>query len=284
MSRLREFRRPETVDEAIAMMGQGPGRGAFIAGGTALGMAHRVPYDYLVDIGNLGLDFIKQEDRLIRIGSTVTIQHLCSSSLVQTPALKFLGQAASSVATRQIRNMATVGGNLVSAYPAADLPAAFLVLNGKLKMAGSDTKEIDLSDFFQERSATGLDGGLVTEVVFPVPPDDSRGHFIKLARTENDVAILDLACLARWTADRFEDVRIALTCAVPRPLRLTAVEQFLRGKSASPEVLEQASRLAVEGLSIRDSIRGSRAYREQMIGVLLRRSLLACARAGGGQR
>jgi carbon-monoxide dehydrogenase medium subunit len=266
------------------MLRQGPGRGALIAGGTALGMAHRVPYEYLVDIGGLGLDFIKQEGRLIRIGSTVTIQRLSCSSLLQTPALKFLGRAAFSVADRQIRNMATVGGNLVSGYPAADLPAAFLALDAKLKMAGADKKEIDLPDFFQERTAPGLDGGLVTEVVFPVPPGDSRGHFIKLARTENDVAILDLACVARGTADRFEDVRIALGCAVPRPLRLTGVEQFLRGKSASPEVLEQASRLATEGLSIRDNIRGGRAYREQMIRVLLGRSLLACAQPGGGQR
>jgi len=284
MSRLQEFRRPGSVDEAVAMLSQGPGRGGFIAGGTALGMATRVPYDYLVDISGLGLDFIKQEGQLVRIGSTVTVQHLSSSSLVQTPALKFLGQAACSVATRQIRNMATVGGNLVAGYPAADLPAAFLVLDAKLKMAGADEGESDLLDFFQDRSALAPNGGLVTEIVFSMPPADSRGHFVKLARTENDVAFLDLACLVRWTAERFLDVRIALSCAVPHPLRLTRVEQFLRGKSASQDVLEQASQLAVEGLSIRDNIRGSRAYREQMVRVLLRRSLLACAQIRTDQR
>ncbi len=284
MNSLQDFRRPQSVDQALAMLRQGPGKGGFIAGGTSLGAARMVPYDYLVDITGLGLNKIQRDGGLISIGATTTIQDLAAAPLLQSQNLRFLSQAAGSVATRQIRNMATVAGNLVSGYPLADLPAAFLVLDAQLHLAGSDQAVISLRDFLYPSSSVGLNGSLVTAITFSPPSLDSRGSFHKLARTANDVAILDLACMVRSHRGRFEEVRLGLGSTVVHPLRLTAVEEFLRGKPVEHGILSRAVRLSTEGLPILDNLRGSRAYRTAMIHVLLSRALLECTRKGGGAR
>lgn len=284
MSTLRDFKRPSSVAEALAMVREGPGRGGFIAGGTTLGLARILPYDYLVDITGVGLNEIQKAGDRIRIGAAATIQQLATSPVLRNSDLSFLIQAALSVATRQVRNMATVGGDVVSGYPVADLPAAFLVLDARLSLAGSDRKELSLRDFFDSGASGSLNGALVTEIFFPVPPQDSRGCFVKFARTKNDVALVDLACLASMNGRQFEWVRVALGSAVLRPSRLMAVEEFLQGKPAERQVMVHAAKLATENLPILDNIRGSRPYREEMIRVLLRRVLEACAQRGGGDQ
>ena len=266
------------------MLREGPGKGGIIAGGTALGAARMMPYDYLVDITRIGLGQIRSEGDFVRVGSTATIQQLATASALQFPELRFLAQAALSVATRQIRNMATVGGDLVSGYPMADLPAAFLVLDTQLELVGADRATLALRDLFDPGVSKGVNGGLVTEIAFRLPPADSRGHFTKYARTENDVALLDLACLVRLRDGRFEEVRVGLGSAVLRPLRLGRVEDFLRGKPAENQYLTRAAELSIENLPILDNIRASRAYRTEMIQVFLRRGLRACVVKGGGDR
>jgi carbon-monoxide dehydrogenase medium subunit len=278
---LRDFKRPKSVAEAMAMVREEPGNGGYIAGGTSLGMARMVPYDYLVDISGLGLNQIDRDGDMIRIGATATIHQLATSAIVAMPELEFLGRAARSVATRQIRNMATVGGDLVSGYPVADLPAAFLVLDAQLSLGGDERGQISLEDFFTGGGFGGLDGALVTEIVFPVPPTASRGAFLKYARTENDVAIIDLACSVRMQQGKFARARVALGSTVARPTRLSAVEEFLRGKPGDEETVARAAQLAAEGLTVLDNIRGSQAYRTEMMSVLLRRMLLACTLKGG---
>jgi carbon-monoxide dehydrogenase medium subunit len=284
MSTLRDFKSPSSVAEALTMVRAGPGKGGFIAGGTTLGLARMLPYDYLVDITGVGLNQIRKDGDDIHIGAATTIQQLATSTILQNSGLEFLIQAALSVATRQVRNMATVGGDLVSGYPVADLPAAFLVLDAQLALAGSDRKELSLRDFFDSGASGSLNGALVTEITFRVPPQNSRGFFVKFARTENDVAVIDLACLASLKGPQFEWIRVALGSTVLRPSRLKAVEEFLQGKPAEGQVMAHAAKLATEDLSILDNIRGSRTYREEMVRVLLHRALLACSQGGGGDQ
>jgi CO/xanthine dehydrogenase FAD-binding subunit len=284
MPTLKDFRRPGSIAEAVAMVRGGPGRGSFIAGGTMLGAAQAIPYDYLVDITGLGLNEIRKGGHLIHIGAAASIQQLATCPILETPSLRFLAQAAPSVATRQIRNMATVGGDLISGYPMVDLPAAFLVLDAQLGLVGSDRTKLSLRDFYDSQSLGRLKGDLLAEITFQVPPADFRGSFVKLARTQNDVALIDLACLVRSSQGQFQEVRVGLGSTVLRPLRLTAVEEFLPGRPVDGRTLAQAAGLATRNLAILDNFRGSRAYRTQMVQVLVRRSLMACAQEGSGDR
>jgi carbon-monoxide dehydrogenase medium subunit len=273
------------------------GRGGYIAGGTFLGMARRVPYDYLVDITGLGLGRIRQEQGEIHLGATATIQELATSAIVEAPHLHLLGQAARSVAGRQIRNMATVAGYLISGHLLADLPAALLVMKAELitveagegfgsqrgfgieEKSGIEERRVLLENYYADRSLQERRkrGWLVTEVVFPAPPPESRGIFIKFARTQNDVAIANLACLARVHQGHFVEVRLALSAAVKRPVRLMAVERFLQGQPAVGQTYREAAGMAIGKLSLLENVRASRAYRAEVIPVLVRRALRACA-------
>jgi probable selenate reductase FAD-binding subunit len=284
MPRVRKYLRPDSVREALDMMKTEPGKGGWIAGGTFLGMARRIPYEYLVDITALGLDTIKRKRGALHIGAAVSIQDLAVSPLVDEPGLRALGQAACSVAGRQIRNMATVAGDLVSGYLLVDLPPALLVLDAELVLEGASKDRVSLRDFYSAQVLRGEKGWLVTGVVVPVPARGSRSCFIKFARTRNDVAILDVACLVRMQQDRFQDVRVAVGATLSRPTRLTALEDFLRGRPASDEVLAEAAGMAPRGLSLMDNMRGSRTYRAQMLGVFVNRVLRSCLAEQDGDR
>jgi carbon-monoxide dehydrogenase medium subunit len=267
------------------------GRAGYIAGGTFLGSARQVPYDTLVDITGLGLHAIEQQEDRVSLGATVTIQDLAESEIVRTPRLELLARAARSVAGQQIRNMATVAGDLISGYLLADLPAALLVLGAELVAAeagpaagGDERRHISLEKYYTSRSERRPREWLVTEVVFPLPPPEARGAFIKFARTEHDAAVADVACLARVEEGRFRDVRLALSAAVNRPRRLTAAERFLEDRAADPESCRAAAERAMKDLTLLGNVRASRAYRAELVPVLIRRALQACAGQGEGGR
>jgi len=291
MPAIREYLRPASLSQALDMIASAGGRAGYIAGGTFLGSARQVPYDTLVDITGLGLDAIEQREDRISLGATVTIQDLAESDIVRMPRLELLGRAARSVAGQQIRNMATVAGDLLSGYLLADLPAALLVLGAELiaAQAGPDTggderRRIPLEEYYVSRSERRPGDWLVTEVDFPLPPPEARGAFIKFARTEHDAAVADVACLARVDGGRFRDVRLALSAAVNRPRRLTAAERFLEDRPADPESCRAAAERAMEDLTLLGNVRASRAYRAGVVPVLIRRALLTCTGDGEGGR
>ena len=282
MPTLGEYLRPTSVSQALDLIRSVSGRAGYIAGGTFLGMARQVPYDALIDITGLGLGTIAMDQERIRLGATATIQNLADSDILRVPQLALLGQAARSVAGQQIRNMATVAGNLVSGYLLADLPAALLALGAELVTAGAESRRIPLEDYYSHRSERRPHSWLVTEISFPMPPPEARGVFIKFARTAHDVAIADVACQALVNQGRFQEVRLALSATVNRPRRLTVAERFLEGRPADPETCREAAERAMEGLSLLDNVRAGRDYREQVVPVLLSRALLHCA--GEGER
>jgi len=282
MPTLREYLKPASVSQALEMIRSLEGKPGYIAGGTFLGMARQLPFDVLIDITGLGLGTIEMDREQVRLGATATIQDLADSDIVSDPRLMLLGRAARSVAGRQIRNMATVAGNLVSATLLADLPAALLVLGAELIMAGTESRRIPLVDYYSDRSGRRPKDWLVTGIVFPLPPPEARGAFIKFARTANDVAIADVACWARVDRGRFQQVRLAVSAAVNRPRRLTAAERFLENRPADPETCRAAAERAMEDLSLLDNVRAKRSYRKQVLPVLIRRALLDCA--GNGEK
>ena len=273
---IREYLRPASVSQAREMIHSAGDRAGYIAGGTFLGMARRVPYDVLIDITGLGLGTITADRKQVRLGATAAIQDLADSDILKIPQLALLGQAARSVAGRQIRNMATVAGNLVSGTLFADLPAALLVLGAELVTAGAENPRIPLQDYYSHRSERRPPGWLVAEIVFPLPPREAHGVFIKFARTAHDVAIADVACQTLLSRGRFQEVRLALSAAVNRPRRLTAAERYLEGRPADPETCQAAAQRAMENLSLLDNVRATRAYRERLLPVLIRRALMSC--------
>ena len=235
-----EYHLTATLDEALALLAQYGPRARIVAGGTDLVLAieeGRIRgVEALVDISRLQeLKTIQADDDLITIGAGVTLSELIQSKVVCAHA-PILVEAAGWIAGRQIRNVATVGGNVINASPAADLTPALLVLESGVLVVGSDDakREVPLADFLLGVRKVDLSSGeVVVEFQFkrPVAGALMRFHKVQLRRAMA-ISLMNLAVYLRVDDGLLSDVRIAMGAVAPTILRLQALEQALTGMPA----------------------------------------------------
>lgn len=264
-----EYWLPSTLDEALKLLTQYGTHARIVAGGTDLVLAieeGRISgVAALVDISRLQeLKTIQEDHDSITIGAGITLSELMESKVVHANS-PILAEAAGLIAGRQIRNIATVGGNVINASPAADLIPAFLVLESTVLIARSDgaKREAPLADFLQGVRKVDLRvGELVVEFRFKRPASDTlmRFHKVQLRRAMA-ISLINLAIYLRVDAGLLSDVRIAMGAVAPTTLRLQALEQALTGMRVT-EVEKFSFRefLQAEIAPISD-FRGSSDYR-----------------------
>jgi hypothetical protein len=185
---VRAFHRPRTVKETIGLLQQRNGQACLVAGGTDLALRAGRSLTTLVDIGGLGLDYIKRHDGGLRIGAACTMSALDESSLIQRFANGVLAQAAACCGTIQTRNVATIGGNLANASPAADTATPLLALDAQVVLHGAKGKRrVAIADFFLAPHQTVANSSLLTEIVVPAHKPRTAWAFQRFSRTEVDV-------------------------------------------------------------------------------------------------
>jgi carbon-monoxide dehydrogenase medium subunit len=252
-----------------------------IAGGTDLLVKMKnkeIKPQYLIRLNNIAqLDYIKTDDRDgLRIGSLATLTSVETSPLVRE-RIGFFAQAVQQMASHQIRNLATIGGNLCNAAPSADTASPLLVLGAKLKIVNSNgEKIIPIEDFFTGPEQTILDDGeLLEEILIPTPPPFSGGIYIKhTIRRAMDLAILGVAVMITLDSDmKCKEVRIALGAAAPTPIRAFHAEDALKGNIIDNQSIEETAQIAMDESHPRTSIRATSEYRKKMAKVLVRRAL-----------
>jgi carbon-monoxide dehydrogenase medium subunit len=258
------YQRAGSVDEALDLAAQGGDDAKFLAGGHSLlplmKLRLAVP-TVLVDIGRLReLSFVRDGNGHIAVGALTSHHDLASSGLLMSE-LPLLAHAAGQVGDPQIRHRGTIGGSLVHADPAADLPAVILALDATLIARGpSGTREIGAADFFTGLFETTLEPGeLLTEIRIPRPAQ-AGWSFQKFTKRAIDWAIVGAAV---------QGGKVALVNMGSTPVRATAVEQAL----ASGATPADAATHAAEGTSPPDDINADRAYREHLARVLVGRGL-----------
>src|SRR5208337_2123591 len=247
-----EYFCPETVSEAIALLEE-HGEGAkILSGGQSLipMMKMRLARpEYIVDINRIAdLHYVKEEDGFLKIGGLTHESDLEASSLIRSKYPIILDTAA-SIADPQVRNMATVGGNLAHGDPANDHPATMLALGAEIVATGKGgERTIPIKDFFLSVFTTALQHDeILTEIRIPIPPVRSGGAYFKLERKVGDFATVGVA--AQVTLDDKGTCRragIGLTNVGPTPLEAKKAEEFLRGKTLDESHIKQAAQLAVE--------------------------------------
>jgi aerobic carbon-monoxide dehydrogenase medium subunit len=218
--------------------------------------------EVLIDIGRLReLSYIREEDGHIAVGALTNYDELCRSGLLATK-LPLLAHAAGQVGDPQVRHRGTIGGSLVHADPAADLPAVALALDATLVSRGpAGSREIAAGDFFQSLFETVLEPGeLLTEIRIPKPETPGRWAFQKFTKRGIDWAIVGVAV---------QDGSVALVNMDQTPVRADAVERAL-ADGAGPR---DAAAHAAEGTSPSADINGDRRYREHLARVLVGRAL-----------
>jgi len=278
---MREFdyERPDSLDSALELLGNLRDKAKVIAGGTDILPLLRedmlVP-THVVDISRLAeLNFIRDEDGLIRIGAATKMRSIEQSDIVRRKIPMF-ADAAQLVGEIGVRNLATLGGNLANASPAGDSAPPLLVLDASAIIRNRKTERtIRLVDFFVYVKKTILQPDeLLTEIKIPIPPQHSGGAFVRLAkRGGNIISIVSAAAFMSLENGLCKTVRIAMGSVAPTPIRIPAAENILKGSKPTETKIREAAETIKETIKPISDIRASAEYRKETSVILVRRAL-----------
>ena len=282
-----EYLRPRTVPEAVAMLQQHGDEAKILSGGQSLIPMMKLRLarpGFLIDINRIsGLSYVKEEGGYLKIGGLTREAELEASPLVRSK-YPILLDTAHVIADPQVRNMATVGGNLAHGDPANDHPATMVALGAQVIATGPEGERvIPIEDFFVSLFATALQHEeILTEIRIPVPPARSGGAYFKLERKVGDFATVAVA--AQLTLDEkgvCHKVGIGLTNVGPTPVKARKAEEFLRGKKPDESNIAQAAQLAADESTPSPDLRGPVEYKKGLVKELAKRALTrALGRAG----
>ena len=275
-----EYFRPETVSEAIALLKEHGDGAKILSGGQSLIPMMKIRLarpEYLIDINRLAnLQYIIEEDGFLKIGGLTREADLETSSLIRSKYPIILDTAA-MIADPQVRNLATVGGNLAHGDPANDHPATMLALGAEIIATGQGgERTIPITGFFLSVFTTALEHSeILTEIRIPIPPSGSGGAYFKLERKVGDFATVGVA--AQVTLDGSGICRragIGLTNVGATPIKAVRAEGILVGKTIDERQISQAAQLAAEEAEPSSDLRGPAEYKVSMVRELTKRALV----------
>lgn len=276
------------IEEALDLLTRHGEDAHLMAGGTAVILLLKqglIEPAVIVGLGGLAdLGRIVDNGEMLEIGALNTLHRLERDPVLLAHAPAVAG-AVAQVATIRVRNQATIGGNLVHADPAQDPPPILLVHDADVVLRGpSGERTVPLADFFVDVFETVIEPDeILTTVRIPRPSPTSRFEYVKfLPRTVDDYATVSVAVRVDIGPDgSMEDVRIALGNAGAVPFRATDAEAALRGHAPSPTLIDEVAALAADASDPVDDIRGTAAYKREMVRVWTGRALQrAMDRAG----
>jgi xanthine dehydrogenase iron-sulfur cluster and FAD-binding subunit A len=279
-----------TIDDVLDTLSERGERARIVAGATDLILelerGVRKGIDTLVDVTRIpGLDRISlDEDGFIHLGPMVTHNHCVESKLIRERALP-LARAAWEVGAPQIRNRGTVAGNLITASPANDTITPLMALGASVMLGSvNGTRKVPLKDFYTGvRKTVMKPDEMLLDISFPAMTSTQRGAFIKLAlRRAQAISVINVAVVLTLEVDSVKSASITLGAVAPTIIHAPEAEAYLIGKKPTDDVLEEAARLAMNASKPIDDIRGSAAYRREMVRVCTLRGL-RWLRDGGDQ-
>lgn len=273
-----EYLVPNTLDEAVSMLGEHGFDAKILAGGQSLIPAMRFRLaapEILIDINRIqGLSYIKEEAGHLVIGAMTRESEIDESALIKQK-YPLLADTARVIADPLVRNMATIGGNLAHADPANDHPATMLAYNAQVVAVGPNgQRTIPIDEFFVDLFENSLaDNEILKEIRIPAPGANSGGAYLKIERKVGDYAVSAVAVQLTMDGDTCAAARIGLTNVSPVPMRAKNAEQELIGKQVTDSVLEVAGQAAAAECDPSADLRGSVEYKRDLTRVLTKRAI-----------
>ena len=278
-----EYHTPASVAEALDLITSYGNNGRFIAGGTDLLIAMKkreAAPDHLISLSNVtamkGITYADNGE--VQIGALTTLAEIERSDIVKNKFLP-LRDAVYVMASAQVKNLATIGGNLCSAVPSADTAPPLIALNASLTLIGpGGERKVPVEDFFTGPKTTLLKANeILATITIPKPEVNSAGCYLKLMRRHAmDLALVGVAACLKLDAGKkvCTEARIALGAVAPTPIRVPEVEAQLVNKSIDEMMVAEAAKIA--GMQCRpiSDIRASLEYRCGMVEVLTRRAVM----------
>jgi carbon-monoxide dehydrogenase medium subunit len=278
------FYRPASVRQAVRLLQGCKGQARVVAGGTDVVVEADRAVRFLIDITRAGLSYIRGKDGACVIGATATMAGLEESAVIRGLAGGLIARAAATCGSVQVRNLATLGGNMANGSPAADLATVLLALDAEVVVAGpAGRKKLPVAEYLARGAAGGLGKSLI-EAIVPRPPRGKRRgwSFQKLGRTALDISLVNVAAgLQLDAAGRVKWLRIALGAVAPTAIRARAAEEKLTGRKLDRALLAEACETVMGEVDPIDDPRASAAYRRRMSGLLAGRAVEECAAQAG---
>ena len=279
MLKIEAYHSPTTLTHAVSLLAE-QGR-TVIAGGTDLLVNPRymVGMHEVVDIRNLDLDYIRDEHGWLHIGAGTTMRTVARHSKIQALANGILARSAAVCGSPNIRNMATLAGNVASALPSADTPPSLLALDAQVVLAGLQGERIvPLESFFVGPAKSIRDRELIRELRIPLDSIGTlNGGFYKIGRTSEDISMVNAAATLIIDNNTITTAHLVLGAVAPTPLRVKIAEEALIGQSPTEEAFQQAAELVFTEVRPISDQRASAEYRQRMSRVAALRALRQAA-------
>jgi carbon-monoxide dehydrogenase medium subunit len=275
-----QYYSPESLDEALSLLAELENATPVI-GGTDLMIAMRngvsVP-SHVVDLNEITeLNYVKEEEGIIRIGATATHSQVANSPLVA--GIHSLVDSVSRIGSPQIRNRGTITGNICNASPAADSAPPLLVHMAEVEIQSLDGKRvIPIADLFAGPKINSLEPGeLLIEIRIPVPPAGSASSFKRIGRRKAfTLSVVSAAAYIQMEGETCTDAKVAFGSVAVTPIRVPEAENLLTGSKLDEEIINAASKAVYEAVKPITDVRGTAEYRKDMCPVLMRRAIDQC--------
>lgn len=274
-----DYLKPTSVDEAISLFGKQTEAAKYIAGGTDVMVKikdGKIKPGCLISLRHLqGLDHLTYEDGELRIGAMVTHRMLELSPVIRKE-FPILTDAVENIGSVQVRNVATIGGNIVNAVPSADGAIPLITLGAEIRIRGPEgERAMPLEDLFVGPGETVLrPGEILSEFVIPRLPSRTGGAYCKhTRRAAMELPLLGVAVMVSLEDDMLTctRARIGLGVLAPTPMRARNAEATMEGHALNDQTLKKAGEAAAAECKARDTIRCAAWYRRDMVKVLVPR-------------
>lgn len=283
---IKEFRyfSPKTVSEAVSILAK-DAEAVVLAGGTdvvPMMKQRELAPESVVNIKNIPkLAYIREDREGLKIGALTTISMLVESDIIKQKYLA-LYEAAAGFGTWEVRNIATIGGNICQSLPSGDTFPPLLAFGAEVKLVGpKGERRVPIEKFCTGPGTNVLDRELLVEVILPKQNGKYGSAYDKKKRSSVDLAKASCAVNIAVRDGKCEDIKVAMGALADKLVRARTVEEALKGKALSDEVIEAAAQKVTNDISPRTSVRSTAWYRTEVSKVLVRRMIkLAAERCG----
>lgn len=271
---IEEYFIPRNLKEAFSLLQKGK---SFypLAGGTSLAFSKPKGIRGIVDLSCTGLNYIKQKKDGIYIGAATPVCDLVKQSVFSSYFGGVVREAALTLATTPLRNLITVGGNILRIYPWSTLPVLFLALGAKFKTMGKVENTFEVDEFLSRQPRSHLKNGqLLKEIILPGNDDSASAAYLKFSLTKTDFALFNIAAVLWIKKGKCRKARIAIGAVSALPFRLLKAEEALNGASITEEVLKSAAQIGAESIKPLRDFRVQDDYKSRIAPALIERCLL----------
>ncbi|HEX5732787.1 MAG TPA: xanthine dehydrogenase family protein subunit M [Blastocatellia bacterium] len=278
-----DYLSPQTLDEAVRLLGEHTDEAKILAGGHSLIPAMKLRLampQILIDLGRIrDLSYIREEGDQIRIGAMTTYYEIESSERLRE-ICPLLPETAAQIGDVQVRNKGTIGGSLAHSDPAADLPAAIIALGAEMVAVGANGERvIKADDFFVDLMTTALDAGeILREIRITAPKQGSGQAYLKMPQPASGFAVVGVAVtLTRDQGGACQSAGVGVTGVASKAYRATGAEAALVGSSLDEQAINAAAATISDGVSLNGDLFASAEFRKHLAEVYARRAIQAAA-------